>query len=85
MVQHGHDPAAALTPAAVIVHSLEAVQVDPEVVGVEKLVLGHILKCILILIGGLGRLAQNQATTRLALCQVPTLLVCACPLSHLRS
>ena len=65
------------------VGALEAVKIDPEVVGVEELVLAHILKGIFVLVGRLRRLAQDEAAIRLALSQVASLLVSRGALRHL--
>ena len=41
--------------------SLEAVKIDPKIVGVEELVLGNVFKSVLVLVRRLGRLSQDEA------------------------
>mmetsp|Transcript_17770 Transcript_17770/g.45476 ORF Transcript_17770/g.45476 Transcript_17770/m.45476 type:complete len:325 (+) Transcript_17770:70-1044(+) len=62
---------------------LERDQVHPQVVGVEKLVLGDVLKLSLVLLAALRRLAQKQPARLRVLGQVAALLVRVRALGHL--
>mmetsp|Transcript_31004 Transcript_31004/g.79027 ORF Transcript_31004/g.79027 Transcript_31004/m.79027 type:complete len:533 (-) Transcript_31004:21-1619(-) len=54
---------------------LERLEVHPQVVGVEELVLVHVLELLLVLVGALRRLAQREAAGGLVLREVAALLV----------
>mmetsp|Transcript_10165 Transcript_10165/g.34549 ORF Transcript_10165/g.34549 Transcript_10165/m.34549 type:complete len:358 (+) Transcript_10165:282-1355(+) len=62
---------------------LEGNQVDPEVVGVEVLVLGHVLEGVLVLLGALGRLAEEEVPRAGVPGEVAALLVRFGALRHL--